>query len=128
MESRTERLLRAVGNREAYAVVRSLLEAEVSTSGLAERTKLSVAATERTLETLAQGSIVSRRPGSQGAWYVVHWPETFAVLDAARRLSIAVKGTEEHDDRAEGEAFASLEAARGAAPAVRRGRRRGHEM
>jgi transcription initiation factor IIE alpha subunit len=123
METRTERLVRVLGNREAFAVVRALLEADMTTSTLSEATKLSVQTVERVLETLSQGSVVSRRTGSQGAWYVLHWPETLAVLDSARRLSIAIAGNEEHLDRYETETFMRLGAATKAAPAARRGRR-----
>jgi DNA-binding HxlR family transcriptional regulator len=125
METRTERLLRVLGNREAFAVVRALLIAEMTTSGLVDATKLSVQTLDRTLETLSQGSVVSRRTGTQGAWYIVHWPETFAVLDAVRRLSVAIAGTEEHLDREEAAAFMRLEEAGGAVAAARRGRRPG---
>jgi DNA-binding IscR family transcriptional regulator len=123
MESRTERLFRALGTREAYAVVRALLEAEMTTSGLSVATRLSPPTLERVLEMLSQASVVSRRPGTQGAWYILHWPETFEALNAVRRLSVAVGGSEEHADASEREAFARLEQSGGAAAAVRRGRR-----
>ena len=123
MESRTERLLRALGTRETYAIVRALLEMERTTSALSATTKLSTGTLERELEALSQGSVVSRRPGGQGAWYVPHWPETFAVLQAARRLGIAIAGSEDHADGREQEQFARLEQAGGAAAAAKRGRR-----
>lgn len=123
MESRTERLLRVLGTRETYAIVRELLAAERTTSSLSAVTKLSPATVERELETLSQGSVISRRPGGQGAWYIVHWPETFAVLEAVRRLGIAVAGSEEYADGCERELFGRLEKAGGAAAAAKRGRR-----
>lgn len=123
MEPRTERLLRVVGSREGYAILRVLLGAETTTTALADATKLSVPAFERALEPLVQGSVVSRRSGMQGAWYLERWPETFAILDAARRLTVAIKGTEERIDNQEDELFAYLEMTGGAASAVKRGRR-----
>lgn len=122
MESRTERLVRALGTREAYAIVCALLETERTTSSLSAVTKLSPAAIERELETLSQGSVVSRRPGGQGAWFITHWPETFAVLGATRRLAVAIAGSEEHMASREGEQFDRLEQAGGAAAAAKRGR------
>lgn len=124
MESRTERLLRALGTREAFAIIRALLEKERTISSLSTVTKLSVATLERELELLSQGSVVSRRAGVQGAWYISHWPETFALLQAARRLGIAIAGSEEHADSQELELFERLEGAGRAAEAARRGRRR----
>lgn len=124
MESRTERLVRAVGNPEAYAVVRALLQSERTTTALAKFTELSAATLERTLETLSQASVVSRRPGTQGAWYVVHWPETFAVFKAARQLAVAIQGSEDRASEDERELFARLEAAGGAAAPAARGRPR----
>jgi hypothetical protein len=123
MESRTERLLRALGTRETYAIVRALLEMERTTSALSVATKLSTGALERELEALSQGSVVSRRPGGQGAWYIAHWPETFAILQATRQLGIAIAGSEDHADGRERELFVRLEQAGGAAAAAKRGRR-----
>ena len=116
-------MLRALGNREAYAIVRALLEAEMTISGLSSATNLSVPTLERVLETLSQASVVSRRAGTQGAWYLLHWPETLAMLDAVRRLGVAIGGSEEHADASERQAFADMEQAGGAAAATRRGRR-----
>jgi DNA-binding IscR family transcriptional regulator len=124
MEPRTERILRALGTREAYSLVCELLRSDLTTSALSEATKLSVPTTERVLETLSQGSLVARRSGTQGAWYVVHWPETVAILHATRRLGIAITGTEERVDRSEEEFFNDLDQAGAAAPAPQRGRRR----
>jgi hypothetical protein len=53
VESRTERLLRAMGNREAFAVVKALLESELTTNGLVMATRLSASSLEATLETLS---------------------------------------------------------------------------
>jgi hypothetical protein len=127
METRTERLLRALGAREAYAIVLELLDADRTTSSLSAATKLSPATVERVLETLSQGSMVSRRPGGQGAWYILHWPETFAVLEAARRLGIAVTGSDEHAGNQERERFARLEQAGCAGAATPRGKRAQNE-
>lgn len=123
METRTERLLRAVGNREAFAVLRSLLASESTTAALATATKLSPSTVERTLETLSQANVVSRRPGTQGAWYATHWHETLALFDAGRMLGVAIQGTEDHLDEEERDLFRSLEEAGEAAPAAKRGRR-----
>ena len=57
MEARTERLLRALGNREAYAVVAALLDQQQSTSRLTETTKLGRQTLEQTLEVLSQASV-----------------------------------------------------------------------
>jgi DNA-binding IscR family transcriptional regulator len=124
MESRTERILRALGTREAYSVVCELLQAQLTTSALSQATKLSVPTAERVLEVLSQGSLVARHPGAQGAWYVVHWPETLAVLETARRLGIAITGTEDRVDRHEEEFFNRLDQAGAAVAPVKRGRRR----
>jgi DNA-binding IscR family transcriptional regulator len=123
MESKTERILRAAGTREGFAVLRALLEAEMTTAGLAFKTRLSTSTLERTLETLSQGSLVSRRPGTQGSWFVVQWPETLALLDAARLLGVAIQGSEDHLDGVERALFERLQQAGGSAPAARRGRR-----
>jgi DNA-binding IscR family transcriptional regulator len=122
MESRTERLLRALGNREAYAVVLALLEREQTTSGLAEVTKVGRQSIDQTLEILSQASIVSRRAGAQGAWFIVHWPETFKLFDTARLLGVAVQGSEDRSDDEIREIFARLEQAGTAAAAAKRGR------
>jgi DNA-binding IscR family transcriptional regulator len=123
MESRTERLLRAAGNREAFAVLRVLLRSEMTTAALANATKISPSTIERTLETLSQANLVSRRPGTQGAWFITHWHETLALLDAARLLGVAIQGSEDHLDEQERTLFRSLEEAGAAAPAAKRGRR-----
>src|SRR5690349_15329223 len=123
MDTRTERLLRALGNREAFAAVRALLGAELSTSGLVKATQLSGPGLERTLETLSQAGIVGRRPGAQGAWFITHWHETFAVLNASRVLGVALQGSEDRLDDEERSLFDQLEQAGGASPAVKRGRR-----
>lgn len=122
MEGRTERLLRALGNREAYAVVLALLEREQTTSGLAEITKVGRQSLDQTLETLSQASIVSRRAGAQGAWFIIHWPETFKLLDTARRLGVAIQGSEDRSDEEVREVFARLEQAGAAVAAAKRGR------
>jgi len=123
MESRTERLIRAAGNREAFSVVRALLEAEMTTNRLAAATQLTPSAVERTLETVSQAGLVSREPGPQGAWSVTHWPETLAFFIAARRLGIAIAGSEDRLDDDEQTLFSKLEDAGGAAEATKRGRR-----
>lgn len=123
METRTERLLRAVGNREAFAALRSLLAAEMTTAALADATNLSPSTLERTLETLSQANLVSRRPGTQGAWFVTHWHDTLALFDRARMLGVAIQGSEDRLDEEERNLFRDLEDAGGAAPPAKRGRR-----
>src|SRR5687768_5338555 len=122
MESRTERLLRALGNREAFAVVIALMKQEMTTSNLSKTTSLSLQTVESTIEVLSQASVVSRRPGSQGAWFVLHWPETFALLDTARKLGVAIQGSEDRSTDDERELFDRFEGVGGAAPAAARGR------
>jgi hypothetical protein len=122
MESRTERLLRALGNREAYAVVQALLQSEMTRTKLVEVTKIGGQSLDQTLEILSQASVISRHPGTQGAWFIVHWLETFAVLNTTRLLGVAIQGSEDHADAEERELFARLDEAGGAAAAAKRGR------
>ena len=96
-------------------------------NALAEATQLTAATLERTLETLSQSGVVSRHPGPQGAWFLTHWPETFALLNSARVLGVALQATDDHLSEEEGSLFARLEEARGAAPAARRGQRKNEE-
>lgn len=124
MESRTERALRAIGSREGFAVVAVLLEAETTQTSLGRKTKLAAQTLERTLETLAQGGLIERQPGSQGAWRVTHWPETFAVFVAARRLAVALSGSDDRAAELEADLLDRLERAGGPEPAARRGGRR----
>ncbi len=127
MESRTERLLRAVGNREAFAIVRELLGAEMTTNSLSRATHLTTSTLEPALETLSQAGLVSRHPGPQGAWFIAQWQETFAVLNAARVLGVALQGSEDHSAEAERSLFAQLEDAGGPSAAAKRGRPRAEE-
>jgi DNA-binding IscR family transcriptional regulator len=122
MESRTERLIRAAGNREAFSALRALLGAEMTTNTLASATNLTPAMAERTLETLSQASLVSRKPGPQGAWYLTHWPETLAFFDAARVLGVAIQGSEDRSVEDERDLFSRLHEAGGPAEAAKRGR------
>lgn len=119
--------MRAAGNREAFAMLRALLESEMTTSRLADVTQLSPPTIEATGEVLSQAGLVSRRPGTQGAWFATHWPEMLALLDATRRLGIAIQGTEDRLDEEERALFARLEEAGGAAAAAKRGRRAAKE-
>lgn len=123
MESRTERALRALGSREGFAVITVLLEADTTQTALGRRTKLSAQTLERTLEVLSQGGLVERLSGTQGAWHVTHWPETFAVLRAARQLGVALAGSDDRAAAVEGELLDRLERAGGPSPAARRGGR-----
>jgi hypothetical protein len=52
--------------------------------------------------------VVARRPGTQGAWFITHWPETLAVLDAARVLGVAIQGSEDGLGEDERTLFAQL--------------------
>src|SRR4051812_1534327 len=122
MEFRTERLLRALGNREAYAVVVALLDRDQTTTGLVEITKFGRQSLKQTLEVLSQAGIVSRHQGAQGAWFVTHWPETFAILATTRRLGVAILGSDDHADTEERGLFDRLDSAGRAAPAAKRGR------
>ena len=124
MESRTERVLRALGSREGFAVLTVLLEAETTQTRLRSQTKLAAQTLEGTLEVLSQGGLIERLPGSQGAWRVTHWPETFAVLRAARQLSFALAGTDDAAAERERELFNRLDQAGAARPAAKRGGRR----
>ncbi|MGH2948243.1 MAG: hypothetical protein ACRDPC_18645 [Solirubrobacteraceae bacterium] len=100
----------------------ALLDREQTSSSLAEITKVGRQSLEQTLETLSQASIVSRHPGAQGAWFIVHWPETFKLLDTARLLGVAIQGSEDRSGDEVRELFARLEQAGGAAAAAKRGR------
>jgi DNA-binding MarR family transcriptional regulator len=124
VESRTERLMRALGNREAFAVITALLEAETTQTALGRRTRIAAQTLERALETLSQAGLVDRMPGTQGAWFVTHWPETFALLTAARTLGIALAGTDDRAEADEAELFDRLRGAGAATPAATRGGRR----
>lgn len=114
-------MLRAIGNREAHAILLALLEAETTQTSLGHKTKLATGTLAQTLEMLAQAGLIERRPGTQGAWRVSLWPETLAVLSAARRLAIALAGVDEHASADERELLVRLEEAGGAIPAARRG-------
>jgi hypothetical protein len=102
-------------------VITALLDADTTRTALRRRTKLASQTLDHTLETLAQAGIVERLPGSQGAWHVTHWPETLALLLSARRLAVALAGSDDHAAGLEQEMLARLEEAGSARPAARRG-------
>lgn len=118
-------MLRAMGSRESFAVLKLLLAAETTQTTLRQETKLAAQSLERTLEMLSQSGLIERMPGTQGAWRVTHWPETFAVLTTARRLSVALAGSDDAAAEHEAELFARLDQAGGARIAAQRGGRRG---
>jgi DNA-binding IscR family transcriptional regulator len=122
MESRTERLIRAAGNREAFSVLRALLSADMTTNSLAHATDLTPAIVNATLEALSQASLVSRKAGPQGAWFLTHWPETLAFFDAARVLGVAIQGSEDRFVDEEQSLFSRLHEAGRPAEAAKRGR------
>jgi DNA-binding HxlR family transcriptional regulator len=124
MEARTERVLRALGTREAFAVVFALLEADTTHTALRTKSRLAAQTLDHTLEVLSQAGLVERLPGSQGAWHLTHWPETLAVLRASRTLAVALAGTDDHASEHEAGRLDRLEGAGCARGAARRGRPR----
>jgi DNA-binding IscR family transcriptional regulator len=122
MVSRTERILRALGNREALAVVLVLLDADTTHTALRAQTKLAAQTLEHTLETLSQAGLVERLPGSQGAWHLTHWPETLGVFRAARRLAVALAGSDDNAAEREAEQLERFDQVGSARAAAKRGR------
>jgi DNA-binding HxlR family transcriptional regulator len=121
VEARTERILRALGTRESLAVVFALLEADTTHTALRRETKLAAQTLEHTLETLSQAGLLERLPGSQGAWHLTQWPEVLAVIRAARRLAIALAGSDDHEAAREAELLDRLDQAAGPRQAAKRG-------
>src|SRR4051812_47983837 len=124
MASRTERVLWSLGSPEAFAVVTALLVADMTQTALKKQTKLATRSLHHTLQVLSQAGLVERLPGTQGPWHLTHWVETRGVLRAARALSVALAGTDDHSADAERELLDGLDEAGAARRAAKRGRPR----
>lgn len=122
--ARTERTLRVLGDRSALVVAAELLEQDATTTALSGRSRLAPRELARALELLHAAGLIGRHPGAQGAWFALARPETIGLLEAARRLGVAIAGVEDRDAELEHDALTALAGTDKAAAAARRGRRR----